>query len=443
MLANEKAVIIGGGISGKLAARVLSESFKEVIILERDQEPSGPIPRKGAPQGQHLHALLLAGQHGLEELFPGITDKFHSSGAVKINSTNDLAWFHHGVWKLRYEGGYSTTLQTRPHLEWHIEQAVKKIPNVSIQYHQAVKTFLYKNKENRIAGVQLADGTSITADLIIDASGVSGFSSRWLQNQSMEIPEEKIKIGLSYVTKMFQLPKDHKRDWQIKIVYPNPPQEKFGGTISRVEGNRYIVTINGYHSVINEQEVIHKETGFLELAQKLSKQDIYEELKNAVPLSQPSIFQVPQIIWRKFHQVINLPKGLLLIGDTLCRIDPVFGQGMSIAILEALALRKVLQNQNNSLRIPHAFHKRAAKIISPIWSMVITEDFRYKETIGKKPIMLPIMQWYARNVFLLSEKNQYIFNSFVKVMNLIQPSTILMNPKILIKVIKQSFINKQ
>src|SRR6476660_9558835 len=102
MFSRNKAIIIGGGIAGKLAVRVLSDFFKEVVIIEQDQEPEGPFPRKGVRQGEHLHALLHAGQYGLEELFPGITEKFYASGAVKINSTKDLAWFHHGVWKLRF-----------------------------------------------------------------------------------------------------------------------------------------------------------------------------------------------------------------------------------------------------------------------------------------------------------------------------------------------------
>ena len=154
----EKAIIIGGGISGKLAARVLSNHYSEVTILERDHEPVGPYPRKGAPQGEHLHALLHAGEHGLEELFPGITEKFYSSGAVKINSTIDLSWFHHGAWKVRYDGGYRTTLQTRPHLEWHIEQYINKITNIKFQYNQVVQDYLYNEEQNRIFGVQIKDG---------------------------------------------------------------------------------------------------------------------------------------------------------------------------------------------------------------------------------------------------------------------------------------------
>jgi flavin-dependent dehydrogenase len=437
MSRHDKAVIIGGGIAGKLAARVLADYFQEVTILERDQEPKGPIPRKGAPQGEHLHALLFAGHNGLEKLFPGITEKFHSGGAVKINSTKELVWFHHGVWKLRFDGGHSTTLQTRPHLEWHIHQSIKNLPNLIIQYNQVVQNYLVN--ENRIVGVELGDGSTQTADLIVDASGVSSLSTSWLNNQGIHIPTDKVKIGLSYISKSYQLADSADKDWAIKLIYPNPPQEKIGGTISKVEGNRHIVTLIGYHNEIKEKEVLKDDSNFIELAKKLPKPDIYEEIKNAAPLSKTSVYKVPHITWNHVDQIKNLPEGLLLIGDTICRIDPVFGQGMSIAVLEALALQKLFQKSQNIKQITKSFHKRAEKIISPIWSMVIAEDFRYPETAGKKPFGLAIQQWYAKNMFLLSSQNQFVYNSFVKVMNLVSPITILMHPKIIKSVLKRTF----
>ncbi|MFJ5762023.1 NAD(P)/FAD-dependent oxidoreductase [Neobacillus sp. NPDC093182] len=436
MSSTEKAIIIGGGISGKLAARVLSDVYKEVIILERDSEHAGPIARKGASQGEHLHALLHAGEHGLEELFPGITEKFYDSGAVKINSTIDLAWFHHGAWKVRYDGGYSTTLQTRPHLEWHIEQYIKRIPNVILRYNQVVEDFLYNKAENRITGVQLKNG-SLKADLVVDASGVSSLTSKWLHKRRTPIPEEKVEINLSYISKQFQLAENHERDWRIKMVYPNPPQEKIGGTISRVEGNRHIVTIMGYHKAVNEKEVLKDESGFIELSKKLPRLDIYQEIEYATPLTKTSFYRIPHMVWRRFDKM-ELPNGLLLIGDTICRIDPVFGQGMSIAILEALSLQKLLQTGARQ-KVSAAFHKKAAKIISPIWNMVITEDFRYSATTGKRPFGLSIQQWYAKNIFLLSSQNQEVYDAFVKVMNLVRPITTLMTPSIIKSVLSHAF----
>ncbi|WP_246277247.1 hypothetical protein [Neobacillus endophyticus] len=138
-------------------------------------------------------------------------------------------------------------------------------------------------------------------------------------------------------------------------------------------------------------------------------------------------------------KVKKLPDGLLIMGDSICRLDPVFGQGMSKAILEALALKELLHGPNQSFRkIITQFYKQSAKIISPIWNMVITEDFRYRETMGKKPIGLSFQQWYAKNIFILSSKNQEIYDSFIRVMNLISPASILMKPKILRSVFLRS-----
>ncbi|MEH7180368.1 glutamate synthase subunit beta [Neobacillus vireti] len=316
---------------------------------------------------------------------------------------------------------------------------MKKIPNVTIQYNQIVQDYLYNKAENRIIGVELKTG-SLRADLVVDASGVSSLTSSWMNKRGISIPSEKVDIDLSYISKQFELNNHHERDWKIKMIYPNPPQEKIGGTISKVEGNRYIVTLMGYHGAINEKEVLKGDRGFIELSKKLPILDIYQEIKEAKPLSKTSIYRIPTIIWRRFDKIGNLPNGLLLIGDTICRIDPVFGQGMSIAILEALSLQKLLQQHKNELhKIPRFFHKKSASIISPIWNMVITEDYRYPATTGKKPYGLTLQQWYAKNIFILSSQNQDVYDNFVKVMNLVSPVSSLMKPSIIKNVLTHAF----
>jgi 2-polyprenyl-6-methoxyphenol hydroxylase-like FAD-dependent oxidoreductase len=306
-----------------------------------------------------------------------------------------------------------------------------------------VNKYLYNDQENRIVGVKAADGNNsmatLNADLVVDASGASSLSSRWFKARDIPIPTEKVEIGLTYVSQLVELPENKYRDWEIKLLYPNPPAEKIGGSISKVEGNRYIVTYIGYHDGINGKEILKNDRALLELARKLPKSDIYEELQTARTLSSVSVFRVPHILWRRLDKVQNLPDGLLLIGDSLCRIDPFFGQGMSIAVLEALALQEIFQNQQTPQhQLIAAFHKKAARIIAPIWNMVLTEDFRYAATKGKKPFGLPFLQWYAKNIFLQSSRNPRIYDSFVKVMNLTQPMTILMHPKIVLTVLKRN-----
>ena len=78
----ETAIVIGSGIAGLLAARVLSDFYHQVLIFERDSLPTSSEPRKGVPQGQHAHGLLGKGQEILEEFFPRLTQHLLNQGAV-------------------------------------------------------------------------------------------------------------------------------------------------------------------------------------------------------------------------------------------------------------------------------------------------------------------------------------------------------------------------
>src|SRR5262245_16127335 len=95
------AVVIGGGIAGLLAARVLVSHFEQVTVLERDALEDAPDPRKGTPQARHVHGLLDRGRSILEQLFPGILDELIAGGSTCMDTSRDVAWYHAGCWKLR------------------------------------------------------------------------------------------------------------------------------------------------------------------------------------------------------------------------------------------------------------------------------------------------------------------------------------------------------
>ncbi len=85
---NQHAVVIGASMAGLLAARVLSEHFDQVTIIERDQLSEQVEPRKGVPQGQHAHILLMKGETILRELFPDLYATFAQDGAVPLTSAD-------------------------------------------------------------------------------------------------------------------------------------------------------------------------------------------------------------------------------------------------------------------------------------------------------------------------------------------------------------------
>jgi hypothetical protein len=101
----KRAVVIGSSIAGKLAARILSDFFEEVDIIEKDQKSEKQITRSGVPQGSQSHALLKSGEDILELLFPGIVDELIEDGSVKSDFAKDLTWNHHGKWKLKFNSG--------------------------------------------------------------------------------------------------------------------------------------------------------------------------------------------------------------------------------------------------------------------------------------------------------------------------------------------------
>ena len=430
-----QAIIIGGGMAGKLMAAAISPYFQSVHIVEKDHHPENQTNvRVGVSQAHHIHALLHAGNHAFESLFPGFNDDIVQRGSIKIDALNDLAWFHHGVWKLRFPSTDTTLLQTRPLLECYIEERVKQLANVTYIYETKVQSYQLSDT-GKVCGVEILQESctkTLPCDLVIDTSGAASFTKVWLEKQGISVPEEKVEIGLCYATRRFSLPKPP-ANYKIKIIYPEPPVQTLGGTLSMVEDNQIIVTLNGYLNTLNPANV-KSEEGFIKQTRKLPLPDIYQEIIKGTSLTDTAIYQVPSIKWRRFEKV-DLPEGLIVAGDSICRIDPVFGQGMSIAALEALAIRKYFAvAKNNSLK---RLQVKLSKIIAPVWSMVLCEDLRYPGVKGKKPFGLKFQQWYVKKIFLLSAKNKSIYQDFVKVMNLVSPATILFKPATLKEVFKR------
>ncbi|MED2511280.1 glutamate synthase, partial [Bacillus thuringiensis] len=99
-----KAIVIGGSMAGKFAAKALSTFFKEVIILEVGEKWDGKASRKRVPQSNHPHVLLKGGEKAIEELFPTITNELIEAGSIINNFTRDLKWHQFGLWKQPFIG---------------------------------------------------------------------------------------------------------------------------------------------------------------------------------------------------------------------------------------------------------------------------------------------------------------------------------------------------
>ena len=434
----EHAIVIGASISGLLMARVLSSYFTHVTILERDQFPSGSEPRKGVPQGKHVHVLLKKGANILESLFPGLFASLVQDGSTVIDSGQDVHWFHVGYWKLQNKNGIELYCQSRPLLEWHVRKALASFPNVQFIDNCDVRGICTSEQQTLVTGVRLckreagAEEESLKADLVIDASGRGSQTPNWLSALSYpQVEEEAVRIDLGYASRIVKRTKVHPNGGKSIIVYPIVPVTKGAGYLFPVENDQWIITLAGWL----KHHPPADEAGFLRYAQELLQPDIYEEIKDAEPVTPIAIHKYPANHRQHYEQMKHFPKKLLITGDAFCSFNPVYGQGMTVAALEAEALDTYFRRHSNvdihALGFARSIHKMFFKLTIVPWLLATSEDLRYGETEGKRMFGLGIMHWYIGRLFALSAVDPFIYKCFYELLTMVKSPTIAAHPRVL------------
>jgi 2-polyprenyl-6-methoxyphenol hydroxylase-like FAD-dependent oxidoreductase len=428
MTQRKRAIILGGSFAGLVAARVLSEHFEEVMLLERDPFLFSTATRKGVPQGKHAHAILATGVNILEKFFPGFLQELTEAGAVETKMGRDFHWYHDGLWKSDQGDTISAPSLTRPLLEQKLGLRVSNIKNVTLCGEHEVLGFISNPEKTQICGVRIRnkDGErEQLADLIVDASGRGSQTPARLEELGYARPaQEDVVVDVGYATRIYQ--RIDLGKYKGIMTTPKAPDTKLG-LILCIEGDRTIVTLGGWHKDYPPND----EAGFLDFAKKLAVPDIYNFLKSATPLTEISIHRFPSSSRRRYEDLTRWPKGLLVMGDAVCSFNPVYAQGMTVSSLEAVALDQSLRSSGE---IEQRFQKEIAKIVNVPWTLVTTEDFRYPQTQGKKPFGLSFLQWYVGRVHERAG-DDVVAQAFYQVMNMLKPPQSLFHPKILRRVL--------
>jgi len=436
--ARRHAVVIGGGVAGLLAARVLADHFESVTLIERDGISTEPKPRKGIPQGHHVHGLLAKGLEILSQLFPDLVPALLAGGAATGDMGRDLHWHHFGVWKVRFDSGIHGMLLTRPYLEWHIAERVRVRPNVHI-LKAAVDGLAFDTDRKRVTGVRIrshASGSSVVvADLTVDASGRGSHAPEWLEALGFDKPAvSTVKVDVMDASRLYR-PGPGRRDWRALLISPRAPDKKTGA-IFTVEGNRWLVTLGGLHGVHPPTD----EAGYLEFARSLPVPDLYWAIAAAEPLTPIATYKFHTNICRHYDRVKPFPERFLIMGDAFCSFNPIYGQGMTVSAREAVALDDALRRRGageaalNGLSA--LFHRKIAQIVSSAWRPTTVEDFRYHEAGPRPPAMAPL-QWYTARIHERCGSDSALALAFYRVMHMIDPPAALFRPSITARVLRK------
>lgn len=436
MSANGKsghAVVLGASIGGLLAARVLSESYAKVTIFDRDELPTTAVDRKGVPQGEHSHGLLARGRQVLEGLFPGFTLALTTRGAIPVDIQNDCVWINDGRRIPRVESDLRGLCVSRPTLESYVRGRVTALPNVEIKPRHEALGLLTSADRGTVTGVRvMAVGTTeeleLAAELVVDATGRGNRGPTWLAEIGYDKPaEELVNPGTVYMSRDYaRTPGD--ADFAAIIMSPSPEAPR-GGVAIAADGDRWMVTLLG----IGDQAPPADPDGYLEFTKSLPSMELYDLLSKAEPLCEPKKLRLPTSVRRRYEHAARLPEGFIAFADAICSFNPAYGQGMTVAAVEAVVLRECLADGRKGL--PKRFFAEAAKVIDVPWDIAVGADLRYPEVVGLRTGKVKFLNNYVGKLHIAAEKHAVVGHRFLSVANLMAPPQNLFAPGIVARVL--------
>jgi 2-polyprenyl-6-methoxyphenol hydroxylase-like FAD-dependent oxidoreductase len=431
----KQAVVIGAGMGGLAAAKAVARHFEKVVVFDRDALPDAPAPRPGTPQGRHTHGLHAGGLRALKSLFAGIERDLVEAGAVRLRLRHDIRFEVSGFDPLpqRDFGFYSFSL-SRPALERVVRRLIEREPNVEFRPRTRI-TEIFASPDNRgVAGVRFEDTrgkpASVPADLIVDASGRASLTPPFLEAIGWAKPASvEIGIDQAYATTVFETPSDAPAEWLGMLHVPTPPDSSRHGIILPMEERRWIVSLCANHGDVPPGDI----GGFMEFAKSFRMPTFYDAIRDAKRVGDIARFGMPYSVRRAFDKLDRFPRGLVPLGDSVCRFPPVNGQGMSVAMQEACVLADLLESRRglddpiNGLA--EAFLTEIQPLLEAPWA-VATADFVYPQTRGERPQDFVERLQYTRALMRLAAEDYEADKLAFEVRTLLKPQSALREPEL-------------
>jgi 2-polyprenyl-6-methoxyphenol hydroxylase-like FAD-dependent oxidoreductase len=429
------AIVVGAGMAGLAAAKVLSSFFETVTVLERDALPSAPVARGGTPQARQVHVLLRGGLDALGELLPDFETELERAGAVRVRIGSQFRLELPGFDPFpRRDLGFDCLSTTRPLLEFVARRAVERESNIALNPHCRVTGFLEAPGNDAVAGVRYErrNGQSheLAADFVVDASSRGALTLAFLDRVGLPRPQEtEIGIDLRYATAMFEIPSSAPPDWHAVLHRPAAESGR-GGLLIPIENNCWQAHVNHMHGAAVPENV----GDFIASVRTLRTQTIYAAIKDAVPIGPIRRFVFPCSIRRRFDALERFPDHLLPLGDAICRFNPASGQGMSVAAQEAAVLKRLIEARALHAQplkgLARSFFAAIQGLLAAPWATA-ESDFVYQKTRGQRPHDLSERMNFNAALQRLASEDAAVHRIMSEVTHLVKPSSALRDPRII------------
>ncbi|MFJ6983908.1 MULTISPECIES: NAD(P)/FAD-dependent oxidoreductase [unclassified Streptomyces] len=429
-----RAVIIGGSIAGLLAAAAVGGHFDAVDIIEAHELPSGPeTTRAGVPQAAHFHTLLSGGARAIDAILPGTVDEMVASGANRVPVTTDMVMYSPEGWYRRWQNAtHHQVTASRDLTDWVIRQQLLKNVDVTIHQHTRVTGLL--GDERRVTGVRLRSSTGeereMSARLVIDASGRSSRTPRWLAERGITgLREKRVDSGLSYASRLYRAPVPT-RGWPIVNVQADFRNgQPRAGCIGPVECDRWRVSLFG--PAISE--LGRNPDAFEQYARELRHPVVADLIARAEPLGEVVVTRTTANRRYFYERLRGWPDGLVVTGDAVAAFNPVYGQGMSVAALSALAIRNTLSRGGSERGLARRAQRAVSRPVDAAWSLSVGTDIHRPDIAGRGPNLADrVLQRYVSRLSRTATGSHLVATALTDVLMLEAPPASLLTPKVLL-----------
>jgi 2-polyprenyl-6-methoxyphenol hydroxylase-like FAD-dependent oxidoreductase len=435
----DHATVIGASVAGLLAARVLAEAFDRVTVIDRDRLPELGEGRGAVPQGRHAHALLPAGQDVLEELLPGFIAEAVAAGAPSYEFGADFRFDAGGHRIARVRTGRTALVASRPLIEGLVRRRVGALENVEIRDRCDVVGLVPSGAGPRVTGVRLlarAPGSAeetLPSDLVVAASGRGGRIPAWLESLGYRRPrEERVGVDILYRSVRVRVPAGALGHDRMILVGPTPGHTR-GMALFEQERDHWLMTLYGYGAANHPPA---DRDGFLEFAATIADRDVIAVLRRAEWLGDPAAHRFPASVRRRYEKLRRFPPGFLVVGDAIASFNPIYGQGMTVAGLQALALRRCLERGQRNLA--RRFFRAASRPLGHAWDVSVGADLALPEVAPRLPAPARARNAYIDRVQATAGHDEVMARAFLDVTGMLRPPTHLMRPRHVVRTIAGS-----
>jgi 2-polyprenyl-6-methoxyphenol hydroxylase-like FAD-dependent oxidoreductase len=444
------AVVIGASIAGLATARVLSERFARVTVLERHPAPDGARDGRSveqrrtisiAPQGRYPHILLAGGGLVCDRLFPDFKQQALDAGAPTVDR-DTIRWWSDGWRVKRPRDTQPRVLASRALIETIVRRHVERIPNVRIDYGTSIDGLVVER--DRVVGVRVhGDGVDsrpgntrdsvLAADLVVDCGGRGSRLGSWLERAGVPAPPvTELDIDLCYQVLLLPRRPTDLDGTTCMIVQNMAPHMTRQALALALEGERWMVVLGGYFGDMASSD----RAGYLAFADSLPVPEIGRLLRMRAPIADPMPYRFRSS--RRVHceRLPRWPVGLVALGDATCSFNPLYGQGMSVALMQAEHLGTALDRGHSAARLARTIQRELAAITDPAWRISAGGDLAYPQVVGERPAIGRLIRRYMTKVFRACCVDPEVVDAMFEVGNLLAPPSRLLRPALVARVLR-------